>query len=50
MDLLSNPEPRVLVAAARILRAVTGLDFEMKTSLAMSQFIFIGTNPPSVVD
>jgi peroxiredoxin len=47
---LSDPEPRVVVAAGQLLRAATGLDFGLKSSLAMPQFTFVGTNPPPQPD
>jgi peroxiredoxin len=42
---LSDPDPRVVVAAGQLLRAATGLDFGLKSSLAMPQFAFVGTDP-----
>ena len=50
MQMLSDPEPRVVVAAGQLLRAATGLDFGLRSSLAMPQFTFIGTDPPPQPD
>jgi hypothetical protein len=44
---LSDPEPRVVVAAAQVLRQVTGQDFGLTGSLALPQFTCVGTNPPA---
>lgn len=46
MGLLGDPEPRVVVAAAQVLRRVTGRDFGIKTTHALPQFTCINTNPP----
>jgi hypothetical protein len=48
--LLKDPEPRVAVAAALVLRQATGRDFGIKSSQATPQFSCIGTNPPPVPD
>ena len=48
--LLNDPEPRVVVAAALVLRQATGLDFGIRSTHAMPQFICIDTNPPPAPD
>jgi peroxiredoxin len=50
MRLLNDPEPRVVVAAALVLRQATGVDFGIKSTHAMPQFICIDTNPPPAPD
>jgi cytochrome oxidase Cu insertion factor (SCO1/SenC/PrrC family) len=45
--LLDDPDPRVVVAAALVLRRVTGLDFGIKTSLALPQFGRVGGELPA---
>lgn len=47
---LSDPEPRVVVAAALLLRQATGQDFGIRTSHALPQFTGIDTNPPPAPD
>jgi peroxiredoxin len=46
ISLLSDPEPRVVVAAALVLRQATGQDFGIKQTHAFPQFTCIDTNPP----
>ena len=48
MNMLDDPDPRVVVAAALVLRQVTGLDFGIKSSsLALPRFASMdNTNPP----
>lgn len=49
--LLSDSEPRVVVAAALVLRQVTGQDVGIRLSHALPQFVGIGTNahtPPDL--
>ena len=48
--LLKDPEPRVVVAAALVLRQVTNLDFGIKSNHAIPQFTCIDTNPPPAPD
>lgn len=43
---LDDPEPRVVVAAALVLRQIIGEDFGIKSSYALPQFTCIDTNPP----
>jgi peroxiredoxin len=50
MRLLDDPEPRVVVAAAFVLREVIGQDFGIKLSHALPQFTCIDTNPPPAPD
>ena len=50
MRMLADPEPRVVVAAALVLRKVTGQDFGIKSTLALPQFTCIDTNPPPAPD
>ena len=50
MRFLNDPEPRVVVAAALVLRQATGLDFGIKSTHAMPQFTCIDTNPPPAPD
>lgn len=45
--LLDDPDPRVVVAAALVLRRVTGLDFGIKTSHALPQFGRVGGELPA---
>lgn len=48
--LLSDPEPRVVVAAASALRHVVALDVGIRSSHALPQFIGMGTNAPAPPD
>ena len=50
IGLLSDPEPRVVVAAALVLRRVTGQDVGIRSSHALPQFIGMGTNAPTPPD
>jgi peroxiredoxin len=50
MRFLNDPEPRVVVAAALVLRQATGQDFGIKSTHAMPQFTGIDTNPPPAPD
>lgn len=50
MSLLQDPEPRVVVAAALVLRNATGQDFGIKSTDALPQFTCIDTNPPPTPD
>jgi hypothetical protein len=50
MRLLSDPEPRVVVAAALVLRQGTGLDFGLRSAHALPQFACVGTNLPPAPD
>ena len=50
IGLLNDPEPRVVVAAALVLRQMTGLDFGIKSVHAMPRFTCIDTNPPPAPD
>lgn len=50
MRLLDDPEPRVVVAAALVLRQATGQDFGIRTGHALPQFTCIETNPPPAPD
>lgn len=50
MRLLEDPEPRVVVAAAQVLRNAIGQNFGIKSSDALPQFTGIDTNPPSPPD
>lgn len=45
--LLDDSDPRVIVAAALVLRRVTGLDFGIKTSHALPQFSRVGGELPA---
>lgn len=48
--LLEDPEPRVVVAAALVLRQATGEDFGIRSTHALPQFTGIDTNPPPPPD
>jgi peroxiredoxin/HEAT repeat protein len=48
--LLDDPEPRVVVAAALLLRQVTGQDFGIRSTHALPLFTCIDTNPPPPPD
>jgi peroxiredoxin len=50
MRLLNDSEPRVVVAAALVLRQATGQDFGIRSSHALPQFTGSGTNAPSPPD
>lgn len=50
MRLLSDSEPRVVVAAALVLRQVTGQDVGIRSSHALPRFIGMGTNAPAPPD
>jgi peroxiredoxin len=50
LHLLADTEPRVVVAAALLLRHATGEDFGIRTAHALPQFIGIDTNPPPAPD
>jgi peroxiredoxin len=50
MRLLDDPEPRVVVAAALLLRQATGQDFGIRSTHAIPQFTCIETNPPPPPD
>lgn len=50
IGLLSDPEPRVVVAAALVLRQVTGHDVGIRSSHALPQFTGFGTNAPAPPD
>jgi hypothetical protein len=50
MRLLDDPEPRVVVAAALVLRQATGHDFGIRSTHALPQFTCIDTNPPPAPD
>ncbi|HWH69650.1 MAG TPA: redoxin domain-containing protein [Candidatus Sulfotelmatobacter sp.] len=50
MRLLDDPEPRIVVAAAQVLREATGQDFGLRSAHAVPQFTYLGTNPPPPPD
>lgn len=50
VSFLKDPEPRVVAAAALVLRQATGQNFGIKSSDALPQFTCIGTNPPPAPD
>jgi peroxiredoxin len=50
ISLLSDSEPRVVVAAALVLRQVTGQDFGIRLSQALPHFFGMGTNAPPPPD
>lgn len=50
MRLLEDPEPRVVVAAAQVLRNAIGQNFGIKSTDALPQFTGIDTNPPPAPD
>jgi peroxiredoxin len=50
LGLLKDPEPRVVAAAAQVLRQATGQDFGIKSTHALPHFYCFGTNPPPAPD